>query len=777
MGIPITFIAVLCLPVNYINAAYPFEKDVSQLIDMEPIKEWLVFMEIRVERCMQLRPVSQKSGEDLIGFLRCLSTYYRPQQQHFSLPCIRLKMWVNVFILQNTWKLENSQESMGCTKLLPINMFVHKLFNINMTFEHYVIFNRFRVQYFRNDCTNTFTTFQIDDGFRKCRYCGKRFPWSMYGHSNSVSFEIGNIRPAEVDGDVHIVGRIGVIGRYMYYDDQCTIGPGIMTWGGYKVHWYRINVDMLYRVMIDTSFNTEWESMLLIYDGPNTNMPTLLTQTHIILSSTFQVFVVHLLKLDLYRSMQLNFTTFENDKIVLKPQNQISVPNNNCCGVNNTNSWMCTYHIIAPVGTHASIKVVSLDITGPYGGMYISAGVAIYNVVNQNKNLVAHWHDSIDVSGRDLVITGTENELYMVVFAYPPFAVISYQFRVDSSMCIGRFIGKSLRPSMMVMPHFRPESNLKQFLIQFNVTHHCSHIQIIYLPTEWPYMSHRNVIYFAYQQVLRVWTNPFYKEYILNSFHCKVRGYYYLLKSNKIRRLPVSEMLGKVHNINCLVSSHNPSVMFIISVHQTNCLQSCHIFSIPVTTSHRNHEFCDICRHQWIKDGLIFQLYYSPTYGVIQFDHIYGNLSLHICIESVVSRACDGHRFCYSSRRTKFQFADRRLLEVRPASGEIWRTGSSELRENFLHKYPVPPNCKFRNRDLFRFRFGAYEYIFQSVYSISVTWYRASTNCKKMDAYLLTIFDRRELHYIIQNIMSKFKMDHIILGMKRAVSKTRACNS
>ena len=156
---------------------------------------------------------------------------------------------------------------------------------------------------------------------------------------------------------------------------------------------------------------------------------------------------------------------------------------------------MCTYHIFAPPGTYASLKIISLDIIGPFRNMYASAGVAIYNVINQNRSLVAHWHTSIRSGYGEFVITSTENELYMAVFGYSPFsiAVLSYHFRNESSLCIGRLIGRFMRPSLLITPMCSRSSQkiypCKQCFIQIKLTHECLASQLIFLPSDFLYWS------------------------------------------------------------------------------------------------------------------------------------------------------------------------------------------------------------------------------------------------------------------------------------------------
>ena len=168
---------------------------------------------------------------------------------------------------------------------------------------------------------------------------------------------------------------------------------------------------------------------------------------------------------------------------------------------------MCTYHILSPIGTHNRLKVVSLDISWPYRNMYISAGVAIHNVINQSRSLVAQWHRSLDSDDDELIITSTENQFYMTVFSYSPFAVLSYYFSIQRDMCIGRFISRFMRPSMIYIPNCPGLNQYEsiQCFVQFNVTRECFVVQLVYLPIEYPVANRLISIVFPYIEALHIW--------------------------------------------------------------------------------------------------------------------------------------------------------------------------------------------------------------------------------------------------------------------------------
>ena len=376
----------------------------------------------------------------------------------------------------------------------------YMVFNINITFLYFLMSDRFGMYLLQNDCSDSPVIFKTDAYGHPSEYCGAHYPWSMYFAQNRVSLKL-DLRPDSLNFpvNVHVVVKIGVVDKHIFlykYD----IYTGLMTWSGFKVHWYRINVEMLHRVMIHACFAHEWKSEAIIYNGPNANMPIISNHKYqlneTIMSSTFQIFVVHVSKTNIENST-LIFNAFRDKPIMLKPSKQMFLRNNSGCGIKNTKTWMCTYHIFVPVGTSASLKVISLDIVGPFRNMYESAGVAIYNLINQSKSLVTHWHTSIESEYGEFVITSSENELYMTAFAYAPFAVLSYHFSIESGMCIGRFIGKFMRPPFSITP-LCSRSRLtkhacKECFVQINLTRECLVVQLIFLPIEYPVLGRLSV--------------------------------------------------------------------------------------------------------------------------------------------------------------------------------------------------------------------------------------------------------------------------------------------
>ena len=780
MGIPVTLVMINFLCLNYIDGTYVFEKVVSQMTGIGATKKWLSFMEIRIKTCLSIRQIPHFQRHDLIGLVRCLVT--RPMSQR---RCYIHRNWViwlqkhhEVTILPHSAVSYSERKKCQNAGSLIINAFVHGIFNINVTFLHFVMTDVFHMYPFNNDCIGSPEILKTDMDGTSCEYCGAHYPSSTYFNKSNVSLKLDmrNGRRGRID----VVFEIGVIDKYIFHE-QYSMHTGTMTWSDFKIQWYCINVEMLYRVMIHAGFPDKLKSIISIYDGPNENMPELLNYKYqlneTLLSSTFQIFIVFVSNNNMMK-LALTYKAVRGKQIMLKPPQQIFLRNNTGCGIKDTKTWMCTYHIISPLGTQAELKVVSLDISGPCRNMYVSAGVAIYNVINQNRSLVAHWHRSIDATEGELIITGTENELHMVVFSYSPFAILSYHFSIDSSRCTGLFIGKFIRPSLLSIPWVVRFSTLDarkdQVLIQFSVTRGCLVVQLLFLPVEYPVSFRLIKITFTYKQALHVSKYSVGIDHMVYS--CEIFGDYSRVRGETSFHISSLEIVGVVNVIDCWSASN--SIMTILKVHRNECFLPCQAANIPITTVNGNHELCDICAYEWIFKYKLYALYYLPSYGSLKFERIYGNnSSLELCIVSEPRSCCTQQVYCYFSIETTFQFSEQRVMSATIYSSDVWRT---KRLTSMKYDGRCQSDCSFPTENPVLFRLGAYEYIPKNTFEgsrIRQNWSSASYECGKIGAQLLTVFDRQELNFIIQNIMTPYAIEHVFIGMQRQVRKSfeRGC--
>ena len=771
MGIPVISIMIMLLHMKYIYGAYIFEKDVSHITRVGTAKKWLVFMEIRIKLCMTIREMSHYPWGDLVGLMRCLATQRTEQQQRCYRDKYKWRVWFHTRYHMSIWR-RMQQTKCRCADPLNFTALVHGMFNINVTFLRFKMSDRFGMYSLQDDCSESPTIFKINTDNITYDFCASHFPWRIYFATNRVSLKLDTDSRHEkyISRRNLIAFEIGVLDRAIFHN-QYGSHSGMMTWSDFNVRWYRIDVELLCRVIIYAVFTLGMKSQWVIYDGPNENMPQLLNGefklNETILSSTFQTFVVHAMK-HFMGTSTLVFKAIREQPITLKPPQHIFLSNNSGCGIKNPKTWMCTYHILSPVGTHARLKVISLDISGPYRNMYISAGVAIYNVINQKRSLVAHWHRSLD-SDDELIITSTETELYMTVFSYSPFAVLSYYFSIQSDMCIGRFIGRFMRPSMMYIPNC-PGLNQYgsiQCLVQFNVTRECFVVQLVYLPIEYPVANRLISIVFPYKEALHIWKHSV--GISGSAYSCKISGKFRIIHGSVVRTSRL-EIIGNVDSIDCMMASN--SMMHIIKVQPKECLLPCTTVRIPVTTINGSDAFCDICAYKWIYRDHHYAVDYLPSYGTITFERINDSTSIsRICIESAAKGCASGQEVCYFSSQTTFQFSEQRGIVATVYDTGVWRTQKREYERRYV-RYNF--SCPFSTQNPVLFRFEAYEYILKNALlnpRASANWTSANHGCLRMDAQLLTVFDRRELNFIINNIMTPYAIEHVFIGMRRQVRK------
>ena len=76
---------------------------------------------------------------------------------------------------------------------------------------------------------------------------------------------------------------------------------------------------------------------------------------------------------------------------LLTPNQDVTLQNNSNCGDTRKTSWMCTFRIVSTPGTYAQLHITNLNIAGPFAAMFSSAGVSVYNVLNDIAVLAGHW--------------------------------------------------------------------------------------------------------------------------------------------------------------------------------------------------------------------------------------------------------------------------------------------------------------------------------------------------------------------------------------------------
>ena len=502
------------------STAYPSEEDISHLTGIDPPKRWGVFMEIRVRRCMKLQTIQNLYLIDLMTYLRCLS--FGGHKQHSR--CYRSllpkpRAW-KIGAVVSSSKISFSTETMRgryCpTRRQTYRLLVHKLFGFNLTLDEFRVLDASFVLPLPGQCSRVTAKFIVLYNNDRIVYCGKRHPWSIYSNSNVATIKLIITERME-KYDIQLTMRFGVVDPFYSQNQQPSHAAGPSSWGPFATFTYHIAVQMTnkVRVLVSSDFQQTHKSMF--YDGPHPKMPRLLVyrkfdnQT-LYLSSTFQVFYVVASK-SAYPSFTLSYTADHSFATLhVGPNQEITLTNNTGCGNNGRESWMCTFRIVAPDHMYAQVHVSSLNIYGIFANVYTSAGVALYNIVNNKMYLAGHWYYSItQTNGNNLTFTGSNNQLVVSVYAYSPYSRLSCTFITYASICVGSFIGKHIRPSMALLsPRVlykrvtSMSSGRDSVHITYDVTNACHAIHISFLPSEYIVEVPFFHMYFRYEEIIRL---------------------------------------------------------------------------------------------------------------------------------------------------------------------------------------------------------------------------------------------------------------------------------
>ena len=452
MGISVLFIIVtIHLAERQVFGAYTFDHDVSRVIGIGPPKRWLVFMESRIQRCVGFHQLSAKHGKDFVGVFRCLSIHQRPPKRCFySYNVFHYYLITSHDMLQfNLFKTVIPHENCQKQTTIDVHILVHNSFHITFTVSSFAMPHLYRAQ-----CNKDDSIFVVSFGIHSEEICGTRYPWRIYIPVNQAEVRI---RRKDHNSFANIIGEVEVMDRQFIIRLRGSHVEDLISWRYFKVFKYSITAEMLFRIRLSVITG----SKVIIYDGPRLQMPQLspyenvFNRSHYI-SSTFQVVIV-------YVSINDNFISdvkYYNDvyfipRKLIAPA-QIILVNNSGCGNTSILSWMCTFNIISLERAQTNVEIMWLYISGPFANTHMSAGVAVYNVVNNTAHLVVHlfYNYNVDLRHKPISITGSENELYISVYAYSPYTLMSLMFIARDNPCIGIFIGKTVRPSLATIPQF-----------------------------------------------------------------------------------------------------------------------------------------------------------------------------------------------------------------------------------------------------------------------------------------------------------------------------------
>ena len=768
MGIFVLFTLVtIHLTERQAFGAYTFDRDVSRVIGIGPPKRWLVFMELRIQRCVGFYQLSAIQENKLIGVFRCLSILQRPPKRcYYSRNSSYYYLIISDDMLQFKY-FETAIPHENCQKktAVDVHILVYNSFHINFTVTSFAMPHLCRAQCYKDD-----SIFIVSFGIDFEEICGTRYPWRIYIPVNRAEV---CIRGMSDNAFANIIGEVEVMDRQFILRLQGSHIEDLISWRHFKIYKYFITVEMLFRIRLSAITG----SKVIIYDGPRLQMPQLspyenvFNRSHYI-SSTFQVVIV-------YVSIDEHFisdVTYYNDvyfiPIKLIAPAHIILINNSGCGNTSILSWMCTFNIISLKRAQTNVEIMWLYISGPFANTHMSAGVAVYNVVNNTAYLVVHLFNNynVDLRHKPISITGSENELYISVYAYSPYTLMSLMFIARVNPCIGIFIGKIVRPSLATIPQFTKTEYIgNQFHVNVNVTldisSQCYITHINFLQTEPIHFHYTFHSHFKKCNFLRLLYNTF--DGGKSNASLLIWGEFEITGGNRPRTF--HQFIGDICQFAIILRYPRIASHFAATINATQleCLQPCGFRHIARFIAGRFLDMCNMCKYMWL-EFLQCRYFMTKANEFITLERILGNQPLFFWSNSLSWRFPVRYESYYSMQDFIFRTPSSRRLKacfIKP--GELWRIQRASLvmhEENVIDRKPPRMN-------IYQYK-GEYEYISvvvqQDVYdeptNITDYWLFYGIQCSKYDATFLTIHDYQELHFIVESIMQPFLIERVYIS-------------
>ena len=777
---------LMLLNANFCNGSYMVGRDVRKITGVEPPKRWLVFMEAELRRCTNM--VFCSINGDIIALLVCFSNPRKHKVRCYGHFAIHSNLFMTAseyiihpnsihIIIGNHREFTDPRCEQKKNQGTRINMYVHKLFAMNLTISQFTTIHRNQEHPLQGKCPGPIPSIKITYDGGSDVYCGQKYPWIIYSHSGmaTVNLFLARLSVASLLSYIRAKISINMIDTDFVRTQPQSYASIVIAWGTYKIQMIRISVEFLYRIFISVKSDFDIPSNV-IYDGPNDMLEYLSAYNNTqdgfnYISSTHQIYVMYALSTN-SSLFSLNYTTHGYPAApILSPNDLITLINNTGCGYNDPRAWMCTFKISASHHGHAVLHVTSFDITGPFGNLPTSAGIAVYNVINNTAILVHHLYKRTE---GNLVITSTENQLFVAVYAYSVLANVSCRLATGASNCVGIFLQRHLKASTIQLTKhisykINPLGKRKiGFVATFSVGDYCFFIQIHAVSIK-PVARLQVKLVFVHNSALKI-TKRF-EMCGMDCFTFKINGHYKPLREPNTAIEKRQSFVGPMKSIEFF---GRQATMEFVMVSQVPCILPCHKISIVAANVHGIVKLCDICNFIFI-DNIAWNKYEVIQDKTITFERILGDLSLNILIGSVEYDVVSFpkeflkvlHYFAYYISYyvdgLVLQLEEKRVLMVDVTDNGLWKIprGSMEIHQNTLFIQTIPTEQKV-------FRLGMYEY-FVLGKSRLTGWRNETNQCHIRGGHLLTIFDQRELDFVVDNIIKPFNIEIAWIGLRRQV--------
>ena len=779
----------VCLLMVSIGWGYRLEGEFSGMIEMEPPKKWLVFIETRIWRCMRHTLCTHPYSGNPLLFFRCITHISNPKTScvvnHRRQYMGKKGNEVN-FIVSSSEQpklypncLKKTSESFK----LSSRILIHKLFDTNLTIANFYHDGGRQMQPVNGNCQGFLTKFSLS--YSNCTYvfCGKRFPWSIYTNSYEVALILSPIFSFEY---TRIVVKVNPVDKSFITSNCAFHSAGQIDWGIFSVNTYHIRAEMLYSLHISLETMLTQGSNIFIYNGPAPLMPRLVPYKIVsgkmfYKTSTFQAFAIAISPKET-GNIRLIYNIDQTHKFTSKllPLNsQIDIKNNSGCGNMDISSWMCTLNMISPVKSYANLQILNPRFSGLFDNMYISVGIAVYNILQNKSTLVAHFYTNKAALQRNLTIISTENRLFVTFYAYSPFTLLSCTVIAKSSPCVGVFIGWYIRPSVAMMRHNVTKTtnyfgyDALSFAIYINVSAQCVVIHMIFLPNE--YFEYYSItIKLEYRIMMSIHSQSSVHDIPPLWWQChKIVmdgdfSYTYLGLNHDAQRRSFKSV-GAIKQIDVSIYECGNRPYTIISLFDISCMYPCRNLYTIAPGDDFDISRCDICAYKWIST-LQNRLWYMVLSGMnADLERINGERMLNITLSSPVSSVTSvDHFMFYVAHKTPSYYNEKRLMTVNfEREEQVWRAPRESLKllkQTELYQIlTVKPSIRIN----YAFLRANYEYLVHSFFVRN--WSQGDAECRNRGAHLLTVYDKQELQFILNNIMRPLKVEHIFIGMKRMV--------
>ena len=334
-----------------------------------------------------------------------------------------------------------------CRYSQTLTISVHKILHLNVTF-FLIGFGNYR--------DSILVTGGKDQKFGP--YNEAREPFSLFIKSfmAKISYEISWNRDGirQAFEFTYQPSSIKGLGSYQLSPFEYLLGQG-QWW----LATYRVSVKRIYRIKLHlTILSCHSLRKLTVFDGPgvlsgisdaykfNSKYNHVNCSNYTLLATTFQVYIAWMSdeSPDILGSIG-----YENSQ----PKHIIDVDGEhqsrihfmrNAAMFADAVAWHYVYNIQCAVNHRIQVDVNKMQITGLSDTQCRYGGVAMYNMVNNESQMVGLWCRSIDELDKYhgiLNFTSSENMFSIILYGYTSYLEMEVQFDIDFTECIGLFFG------------------------------------------------------------------------------------------------------------------------------------------------------------------------------------------------------------------------------------------------------------------------------------------------------------------------------------------------